>query len=95
MSDLIPLAVQQALEDLALPPSARLMMWYLAKRLDLIEFREVKAASIAAEMHIRENTASEAIALLVARGYLDESGQRKPRALRMPWSRRASRHRAA
>jgi DNA-binding MarR family transcriptional regulator len=84
----VPRVVEQALDDVTLTPSARLMMWHLAKRLDWFEFREVKCASLAAEMRIEDQTASRALKLLLARGYLDEQrGPRRARAFRMPWSR--------
>lgn len=86
----VPRVVEQALDDVQLPPVARLMMWHLAKRLDLFEYREVKNASIAAEMRIEDQTAGRALRVLVDRGYLDERrGHRRARAFRMPWSRRA------
>ncbi len=88
-------AVEQALDDAQLPPSARLMMWYLAKRLDFSAFREVKAESLAAEMQIKRETVGFMLTLLVQRGYLHESGKRKPRAFRMPWSRKGAEERAA
>jgi hypothetical protein len=93
-SSLVPV-VSQALGDVTLPHTARLMMWHLAQRLDLVEFREVYTDSIAAEMRIKPNTASVTLDTLVSRGYLDESGKRKPRAFRLPWSRRQSLARAA
>lgn len=91
----VPRVVDQALDDTTLPPSARLMMWHLAKRLDLFEYREVKAESLANEMRVTRVRTSRMLILLVARGYLEESGQRRPRAFRMPWSRRSAAARAA
>lgn len=91
----IPTVVAQALEDRELPPVARLAMWYLSRRLDFLEFRDVKTESLATEMGIKATTAGQALHLLVARGYLDESGRRKPRAFRLMWSRRTSTARAA
>jgi len=91
----VPRVVEQALDDMSLPPTARLMMWHLAKRLDLFEYREVYTESIAREMRIKHNTASVTLDTLVARGYLDDSLKRKPRAFRLPWSRRQSQARAA
>ena len=91
----LPRAVQQALSDVSLPPSARLMIWHLAHRLDMVAFRDAKAESLASEMRIRDTTAGQMLTLLVERGYLYESGKRKPRAFRMPWSRCTSKERAA
>jgi hypothetical protein len=85
----VPRVVEQALDDVQLPPVARLMMWHLAKRLDLFEYREVKNASIAA-------TAGQMLALLVSRGYLDQkNSDRRTRAFRLLWSRRQSKALAA
>lgn len=91
----LPRVVEQALDNVKLPPSARLVMWHLRHRLDFVEYREVKAESLASEMEIKETTVGQMLTLLVDRGYLDESGKRKPRAFRMPWSRRTSKSRAA
>jgi hypothetical protein len=89
----VPPAVDQALSDTEMPPTARLMMWHLAARLDLMEFTNVKAESLAVEMGIAGTTVSHMLTLLVERGYLNEHGQRKPRAFRMPWSRRTGKAR--
>jgi hypothetical protein len=91
----VPPAVHQALSDTDMPPAARLMMWHLATRLDLMEFTNVKAESLALEMGIAGTTVSHMLTLLVERGYLSESGQRKPRAFRMMWSRRTGKARDA
>jgi hypothetical protein len=92
----VPRVVEQALDDVQLPPVARLMMWHLAKRLDLFEYREVKNASIAAEMRVKETTAGQMLALLVSRGYLDQkNSDRRTRAFRLLWSRRQSKALAA
>lgn len=92
----VPRAVEQALDDVQLPAVARLMMWHLTKRLDLFEYREVKNASIAAEMRIKDTTAGQMLALLVERGYLDQrNSDRRARAFRLPWSRRQSKALAA
>lgn len=91
----VPRVVDQALRDVRLPPAARLMMWHLADRLDLVQFRDVKAESLASEMRIKRETVGQMLTVLVVRGYLDESGKKKPRAFRMPWSRRTSIERAA
>ena len=89
------LAVEQALDDVSLPPAARLTMWHIRKRLTMTAFAEVKAESLAAEMRIKDTTVGQMLTLLVQRGYLDESGKKKPRAFRLPWSRRVSTERAA
>jgi hypothetical protein len=85
----LPVVVAQALDDLSLPPSARLMMWHLRLRLDFVHFREVKAASIAHEMRLREETASRTLLLLVERGYLRGAPRTigGARAYCLPWSR--------
>ena len=89
------LAVEQALDDVSLPPAARLTMWHIRKRLTMTAFAEVKAESLAAEMRLKDTTVGQMLTLLVQRGYLDESGKKKPRAFRLPWSRRVSAERAA
>ena len=72
------------------------MMWHLLDRLDLFEFREVKLASIAAEMRIKETTAGQMLALLSERGYLDlKASGRRSRAYRLPLSRRTAKALAA
>ncbi|MFN8995494.1 MAG: hypothetical protein ACK5X3_17770 [Pseudomonadota bacterium] len=89
-------AVQQALDDVSLPHVARLMMWHLNKRLDGYEFREVKLASLAAEMRVKETTAGQTLALLHTTGYLDmRQGLGRTKAYRLQWSRRQSRALAA
>ena len=88
-------AIKQAVFDLGLPPTARLMMLYLPNRLNLHTFVEVKAESIAAEMQIKDTTAGQILTVLVQRGYLEESGKRKPRAFRLPGSRHVHTERAA
>jgi DNA-binding MarR family transcriptional regulator len=91
-----PIVVQQALDDTTLPHTARLMMWHLAKRLDLSEYREVKLSSLAHEMRCKETTTGQALATLVERGYLDQRPiERRSRAYRLPWSRRTARAMAA
>lgn len=91
----LPSVITQALDDVALPPAARLLMWHLRLRLDLTVFREQKAESLAREMRIKETTVGQMLRLLVVQGYLEEHGKRKPRAFRFPWSRRTTRERAA
>lgn len=91
----LPVVVRQALDDVQLPPTARLMMWHLVVWLDLVEYRELKGITIAHDMRIRETTAGQTLTLLVQRGYLDEAptGGRggRPRAFRLPFSRRRTR----
>ena len=89
------LAVEQALDDVSLPPAARLTMWHIRKRLTMVAFTEVKAESLANEMRVLDTTVGKMLTLLVERGYLEESGKKKPRAFRLPWSRRAYAERAA
>lgn len=84
--------VQQALGDVQMPALARLTMWHLAARLDVQEYREVKGASLASEMRIRETTVGQMLNLLCERGYLDaRPTTRRSRAFRLPWSRRIGR----
>jgi DNA-binding MarR family transcriptional regulator len=94
----LPTVIVQALDDLALPPAARLMMWHLRLRLDIGDhYAEVYAASLAKEMRIKEETAARTLSLLVDRGYL----RRRPRVkggaklYAFPWSRVRTRDRAA
>ena len=91
----LPVVVRQALDDRTLPPTARAIMWYLHFVLDFHVYREQKAESVAAGVGIDPATASRMLALLVSRGYLDEHGKQRPRAFRMPWSRRCAAERAA
>ncbi len=93
----LPVVVMQALDDTALPQSARLLMWHLGKRLDILVFQPQKLESLVAETRMGKATISEALALLVARGYLDaQQGLRKGREYRLPASRITARtHRAA
>ena len=89
------LAVQQALDDVSLPPAARLTMLHISKRLTMTAFSEVKTESLAHEMRVMDTTVGKMMTILVERGYLDESGKKKPRAFRLPWSRRDGIERAA
>ena len=93
----LPAVVRQALDDVSLPPVARLMMWHLAGRLDFVELRELKVASLAHEMKVKERRAARALSTLVARGYLRCDRRRAPALSRyaLPWSRAAARARAA
>jgi DNA-binding IclR family transcriptional regulator len=70
-------------------------MWHIRKRLTMVAFTEVKAESLANEMRVLDTTVGKMLTLLVERGYLEESGKKKPRAFRLPWSRRAYTERAA
>ena len=86
----LPVVVRQALDDVQLPPAARLMMWHLQGHLDLVEWTPVKLVGIAHETRTRESTCSRMLSLLVERGYLlTRPDQRKGRAYRFPWSRRS------
>lgn len=91
----LPVVVAQALDDRTLPPVARLAMWYLHRVLDFHEFRERKAESLASMMGIEPQTAGRALRVLVESGYLEQSVKRRPRAYRLPWSRRTTPARAA
>lgn len=91
----VPLVVVQALDDTQLPPAARLAMWHLRRRLDVLEFREVYAVSIAAEMRVEPQSAGRSLRLLTEKGYLEEHAKRRPRAYRFPQSRRVDMQRAA
>lgn len=88
MTDAIPLIVSAALDDTRLTDTARLAMWHLRLRLDLLEYREVYVESLAAEMHRKPRTVNYAVEELITAGYLDAHAKRRPRALRFPLSRR-------
>ena len=83
-----PIVIRQALDDVHLTHVARLAMWHLQSRLDVVDFIEVYVVSLAHEMRVKERTAGNALRELVERGYLLEHESRKPRAYRFPWSRR-------
>lgn len=91
----VSLVVCQAQDDLTLPPAARSLMWFIGKRLTLHEFREVYTDSIAVEAGMKDVTAGQMLKLLVHRGYLEEHQKRRPRAYRLPVSRRTSTARVA
>jgi len=91
----VPVVVRQALDDATLQPAAKAVMWYLHQRLDFYEYREQKAESVACAVSVTPQHAGRALRLLVERGYLDEHGRRRPRAYRLPWSRRQEQERAA
>jgi len=84
----LPIVVVQALDDLTLPNVARLAMWHLRLRLDLVVFTEVYQESLRREMRVEDSTVHKTLTCLVETGYLEESGQKRPRAFRFPWSRR-------
>lgn len=84
----VPRVVLQALDDTRLTHVARLAMWHLQSRLDVVEYVEVKVAALAFEMRVKERTTGNALRELIERGYLLEHESRKPRAYRFPWSRR-------
>jgi hypothetical protein len=83
-----PLVIRQALDDVRLSDTARLTMWHLQSRLDVVDFIDLKALSLAHEMRKKERTVSGALRELVANGYLLEGGTRNARSFRLPWSRR-------
>lgn len=91
----LPVSIMQAMDDVHLTQTARLAMWHLRLRLDIIEFREVKLISLASEMRMEQRNIGNALALLVARGYLEQTTRRKPREFRLFWSRRAMESQAA
>jgi hypothetical protein len=91
----LPVSIMQAMDDVHLTQTARLAMWHLRLRLDVVEYREVKLISLASEMREKERNIGNALALLVARGYLEQTAKRKPREFRLLWSRRRSDVRAA
>lgn len=91
----LPVSIMQAMDDVHLTQTARLAMWHLRLRLDVIEFREVKLISLASEMRMEERNIGNALMLLVARGYLEQTKRRKPREFRLLWSRRPKDCRAA
>lgn len=84
----LPFVVIQALDDTTLPHSARLLMWHLGKRLDILEFQSVKIESLVSETRMGKATVSEALTLLVARGYVAmRPGLRRARVYRLPATR--------
>lgn len=83
----IPVVVAQALDDVALPHAARLAMWHLRERLDVVHFTVVKVASLSAAMRVKERTVNDALHRLASDGYLDVHAKQKPKAYRFPWSR--------
>lgn len=83
----MPSVVEQALSDVELPHVCRLAMWHLRLRLDVWHYVEVKAASLAAEMRVKERTCVDALQRLVQDGYLDEHNRQRPRAFRLPAAR--------
>jgi DNA-binding transcriptional ArsR family regulator len=83
----LPVVVAQALDDVQLPHVCRLAMWHLRLRLDGVHYVEVKAASLASEMRVKERTVSLALERLTQDGYLDEHHKQRPRAFRLPWAR--------
>ncbi len=91
----LPIVVRQALDDRTLSPASKAVMWELQKRLDFHHYREQKEASLAAAVGIEPQSVGRALRLLVERGYLDEHQRQRPRAYRMPWSRRVDVERAA
>jgi DNA-binding MarR family transcriptional regulator len=93
----VPRVVEQALDDQSLRPVERLAMWHLSRHyLDFHEYREVKTTALAKHMGIEDQTAGRALRSLVDRGYLDQQrGDRRARAFRMPWTRRAAAKSAA
>jgi hypothetical protein len=91
----LPWVVRQALDDTTLPALARLTMWHLSRYLDTHEYRELKVVAFAHDMRVKDNTCAKNIRLLLTKGYLDQHRKRKPRALRLPSSRRVLPARAA
>lgn len=88
MRAVLPVVVQ-ALEDVTLSPTARLCMWYLSSRLDVVEHRPCKILALAFEMRCRPSTVSAAVRELIARGYVDARKEKSsPRLLRLYASRR-------
>lgn len=91
----LPVVVRQAQDDRDLPPAAKAVMWHAQYVLDLQEMREWATIAVAFRAGIKETTAGQMLTLLVGLGYLEESTKRKPRAFRLPWSRRTTAARAA
>jgi DNA-binding transcriptional regulator PaaX len=69
-------------------------MWTAAEWLALHEYRAIKPAAIAHAMGVGESAARNALARLVADGYLDERTEARTRMYRLFWSRRTSRARS-
>jgi DNA-binding GntR family transcriptional regulator len=91
----LPTVVIQALDDTQLPMIARVTMWHLRERLDVVHYVEVKVASLAMSMRVKERTLNDALVRLAAEGYLDVHQKQRPRAYRFPWSRLQDVRRAA
>jgi hypothetical protein len=81
-------SVAEAMRDHQLPHVTRVALWHLMARLDVHEYREVKVASLAVEMRIKERTANDALLRLAHAGYLEMHHKQRPRAFRLLWSRR-------
>jgi hypothetical protein len=79
---------RQISRDLKLPPRA-FQVWRSAiELLDLVEWRELKLATIENDLEVDPSTVSRSLATLVERGYLcklSESGA--PARFRVPFSR--------
>lgn len=83
----LPWVVVQALDDTSLPAMSRLTMWHLRMRLDGVHFVEVKIASLAAELRMKERNTETTLARLVDAGYLEVHHKQRPKAYRFPWAR--------
>lgn len=87
-----PLVLVQAWDDQALTATAKEVMWFMVKRLDVVDWTPVKLASIAKDARLKPSTCSDALALLVRRGYLDVRPlERRSREFRLPITRRPPR----
>jgi hypothetical protein len=84
----IPVVVHQALDDTSLTHAARLLMWHLGKRLDVVAFVEVKVDSVTHQTRMAKMTVVDALRVLVERGYLDaRQGRGRLREYRLPNAR--------
>lgn len=89
-------ALAQALDDFDLHPTAIRVLWVLHRRLDTMEWRVVKIESLATECRMKFGTASHAVHVLTARGYLDaRPRRRREREYRLFVSRREQPERRA
>lgn len=92
----VPFIVRQALSDRkGLTKVERLAMWEMRAWVDNMKYRDVYAEALASLMDITDQAAGRVLRRLAARGYLDESAKKRPRAYRFYLSRRAVDERAA
>lgn len=92
----IAFVVQQALDDTALSPRTRSVMWFLSKRLDHVDWTAVKAESLCKDARVKPPTCSRALKVLERRGYIDVRRiDRRLRVFRLPLTRRPPKEKRA